>query len=527
MEKIFETKESNADKVCVFPKLEEIHITKMKRLRDIWHTKVNFDSFSSLISVNIEKCNKLDKIFPSNMEGWFESLDNLKVSKCQSVETIFEIKDSQEIDASGGISTNLQVILLEKLPKLKELWNTNPNGILNFRKLRIIEVYGCGELKNLFPASVAKDVSNLERMSILYCQEMVEIITCQDASEAIDDPLEFPELTYVRLYGLPNIKYFYKGRYPIKCPKLKELSVNECLKLKTFYKEISKTSEEEESFVFSAQKVLSKLEYMEIDFMEAQNLLPKYPMHYLKELSLISVEGVDFLNQFPYRMPNLEKLKLSFSIGFEPRANLAQQERLVIALELKELILLNATIKDLGFPILRRLELLSLEQCHGLSNLNPPSLSFTYLTCLKLKNCRGLRNLMASSTAKSMVQLKIMKVIDCHKVEEIVSNEGSEEGMMMMKIEFSKLISIELVGLRSMTSFCSYKECEFEFPSLEILIIRECLKMEKFSVREPIAPKIKDVFGVEGDEKTKWHWEGNLNATIHKIFSDKHKSFKW
>jgi len=249
--------------------------------------------------------------------------------------------------------------------------------------------------------------------------------------------------------------------------------------------------------------------------MEAQNLLPKYPMHYLKELSLISVEGVDFLNQFPYRMPNLEKLKLSFSEGFEPRPNLAQQERLVIALELKELILLNATIKDLGFPILRRLELLSLEQCDEF-----PSLSFTYLTCLKLKNCEGLRNLMASSTVKSMVQLKTMKVINCGEVEEIVSNEGSEEGIVM-KIEFSKLITIELVGLRSMTSFCSYKECEFEFPSLEILIIRECLKMEKFSVREPIAPKLKDVFGVEGDEKAKWHWEGNLNATIHKIFNDK------
>jgi len=127
---------------------------------------------------------------------------------------------------------------------------------------------------------------------------------------------------------------------------------------------------------------------------------------------------------------------------------------------------------------------------------------------------------MAFSTAQSMVQLKTMKVINCGNVKEIVSNEGSENGKEM-KIVFSKLISIELVGLNYMRSFCSSRECEFDFPSLEILIVRECPNMEKFSERRPITPKLKNVFGVEGDEKTRWQWEHNLNATIQKVFNDK------
>jgi len=105
----------------------------MNRLTDMWQTKVSVDSFSSLISVNIEECNKLDKIFPSHLEGWFETLDNLKVSRCHSVEVIFEINDSKEIDTFGGIDTNLQVLLLENLPKLKQLWSTDPEGILKLR----------------------------------------------------------------------------------------------------------------------------------------------------------------------------------------------------------------------------------------------------------------------------------------------------------------------------------------------------------------------------------------------------------
>jgi len=261
---------------------------------------------------------------------------------------------------------------------------------------------------------------------------------------------------------------------------------------------------------------------MEIDFKEAQKLLAKYQIHCLKELSLNSVKGVDLLYQFPYKMPNLEKLKLTFSHDeFEARANIPPQKGVGMVLQLKELVLFDLKMKDLGLgriPFRQRLELLSLVQCNQLKNLGSPSVSLTYLTCLELKICWRLRNLMASSTAKSMVQLKTMKVIGCHQLEEIVSNEGSEEGKVM-KIVFSKLITVELVRLEKMRSFCSYKECEFEFPSLEILIVRECPKMKKLI--GSIAPKLKGLFGVEGDEKAKWHWEGDLNATIQKIFNEK------
>ncbi|WVZ17281.1 hypothetical protein V8G54_010263 [Vigna mungo] len=347
--------------VCIFPNLEEIHLTKMNMLTDIWQTKVSVDSFSSLISVKIEECNKLDKIFPSHMRGWFESLDNLKVYLCNSVEVIFEINNSQEIDEFGGIDTNLQVIILEDLPKLKQLWSTDPNGILNFKKLRTIEVNSCDELKNLFPVSVAKDIPKLEHMSVLYCFEMEEIVASQDELEANKDLLVFPELTSVRLHRLPDLKYFYKKKYPIKCPKLKELSVTECEKLKAFLKDTTKTTDKGRNFVFSIEEVFPNLEYMEIDFKEAQELLPKYQMQRLKELSLISVESVDLLNQFPYRTPNLEKLKLE-SYGLKvlaPKANNGRQKGLGIALQLKELIFSNSNIKDLGFErgqVLQRLE---------------------------------------------------------------------------------------------------------------------------------------------------------------------------
>ncbi|KAL2347786.1 hypothetical protein Fmac_001786 [Flemingia macrophylla] len=95
------------EQVWVFPKLEEIHLIEMNWLIGIWPTEVTADSFSGLISVYIERCKRLKKIFPCHLEGWFASLDKLTIIDCKSVEVIFEIKDSQQIDVSGGIDTNL------------------------------------------------------------------------------------------------------------------------------------------------------------------------------------------------------------------------------------------------------------------------------------------------------------------------------------------------------------------------------------------------------------------------------------
>ncbi|KAL5160931.1 hypothetical protein HKD37_07G018319 [Glycine soja] len=199
----------------------------------------------------------------------------------------------------------------------------------------------------------------------------------------------------------------------------------------------------------------------------------------------------------------------------------SSESRLGTVLQLKELVLWWSEIKDIGFerePVLQRLELLSLIRCHKLRNLAPPSVSLAYLTNLEVRNCGRLRNLMASSTAKSLVQLKSMKIRRCCELEEIVSDEGNEEAE---QIVFGKLITIELEGLKKLKSFCSYNNYEFKFPSLEVLIVRKCPMMHTFTEGDARAPKLENTVTAkeEGKEEAKWQWEGDLNATIQKGFN--------
>ncbi|KAL2336070.1 hypothetical protein Fmac_010516 [Flemingia macrophylla] len=531
MEKIFCVEGNGVDKAFVFPKLEEIHLNKMSMLIDIWQVEMSADSFCSLISVHIEKCIKLDKIFPSHIEGWYESLENLKVIDCPLMKVIFEIKDSQLRDAYGGIDTNLQSVFLNELPKLKQVWSIDPKGILNFKKLQSIDVSYCNKLRNVFPASVAKDVQKIEYISVTSCDRMVEIVAREDGLEASNEPLVFPELTNMELCYSENMKCFCVGRHAIKCPKLNKLTIMYWEKLEIFHTTSESTNKE--IAVFSTpEKVFSNLEYMKIGFKEASNWLrsdtDNYIMYRLKELIIFGNNNdkeID-LYQFLYRMPNLEKLSLSW---LAPSANITEQQELETVLQLKDLVFSWSRIGDIGFavnPVLRSLELLILIHCNNLIIIAPSSVSLTYLTYLEVKDCNGLKNLMASSTAKSLVQLKTMKVINCWQIKEIVIGEGDQEDNKVTEILFSKLITIELVNLKHLTSFCSHKNCIFKFPSLEILIVTECFMMETFSKNLTSAPKLENIFAVEGDGEATWQWEHDLNATIQKVFNDK-TSFRY
>lgn len=121
---------------------------------------------------------------------------------------------------------------------------------------------------------------------------------------------------------------------------------------------------------------------------------------------------------------------------------------------------------------------------------------------------------MTSSTAMTLVQLTIMKVSLCQGIEKIVAEEEKTQ-----VIEFRQLKAIELVSLPSLTCFCSSQMCDLKFPSLENLVVSDCLLMETFSEVQS-APNLRKIHVAAG-EKDRWYWEGDLNTTLRKLSTDK------
>ncbi|XVF56479.1 hypothetical protein PTKIN_Ptkin06aG0124400 [Pterospermum kingtungense] len=109
-----------------------------------------------------------------------------------------------------------------------------------------------------------------------------------------------------------------------------------------------------------------------------------------------------------------------------------------------------------------------------------------------------------------MVQLTRMSITDCQMITEVIARAGEE---LDDDIIFRQLKSLELVCLPNLLHFCS-GNYTFQFPSLEKVSVRNCLKMKVFSQGGLITTSMQKVEFAQDKEL----WDGNLNTTMGEIF---------
>lgn len=231
-----------------------------------------------------------------------------------------------------------------------------------------------------------------------------------------------------------------------------------------------------------------------------------------------------FLNDLHAIFPNLTTLTLrnsSFEILF-PSNGTAGNLNNKLSKRLKQLCLFELEkIKHIwngDFPLdhslLQDLEHLFVNSCPSLINLEPSSTSLTNLTSLEVDNCKEMIYLITSSTAKSLVQLRELKIKNCDKMLDVVKMEDEkvEEDIIL----FENLENLEFISLLSLRSFSNGKQA-FTFPSLRNFIVEGCPQMENFSLGVTKAPCLT---GIQVEDQN-IHWKGDLNTTIQQLFIEK------
>jgi hypothetical protein len=229
---------------------------------------------------------------------------------------------------------------------------------------------------------------------------------------------------------------------------------------------------------------------------------------------------------FPYlfmkNVPNLESIVVqwcTFKEIFQGEQILSTEKKTIPRLKELKLWYLNklqCIWKDRFEmdPVLLFLERMIVLQCPSLIKLVPSSATFKYMTYLEVANCNGLINLITYATAKSLVNLTTMKIAMCNRIEDIVNGKEDETN----EILFCSLQSLELISLPRLFRFCSCP-CPIMFPLLEVVIVKECPRMELFSLEVTDAPNLQIIQIEENDEEN--HWVGDLNGTVKKLFDDK------
>ena len=210
----------------IFPSLAEIEISHIDNLEKIWHDNLAAGSFCELRSIKIRGCKRIVNIFPSVLIRSFTRLEVLEIGFCNMLEAIFDLKGSSVDEIQPSNYVQLRDLSFNSLPKLKHIWNKDPQGKHKFLNLQIVRAFGCGVLKNLFPFSIARDLPQLEKLEIVHCG-VEQIVAKQEGGEAFPHFM-FPRLTSLDLIEIRKFRNFYPGKHTWECPRLKSLAVSGC-----------------------------------------------------------------------------------------------------------------------------------------------------------------------------------------------------------------------------------------------------------------------------------------------------------
>ncbi|XP_057744001.1 uncharacterized protein LOC130961962 [Arachis stenosperma] len=526
------TKEENKE-FTMFTKLTSLTLSDLPKLRCIC------SEMQMLDSSEMEGCeSSFNALLPSHLIPYLGNLEELVVKKFDSIEAIFDVKDTSTHDLNM-IVIPLKKLNLEQLPTLKHVWNKDPKGCLSL-KLEEVTLNECKSIKCLIPASVAKD--NLRKLEVKNCVELVEIVAVDEAAtkEASIDLAMFPKLTSLVLCDLPKLRCIssaISAMQILEWPLLENLNVYHCENLKIFaenfqnspcsYPEDQDIIAIENHGVLSTGKVtphLVKLSLSKEDVIMIEQELLHVDLQKIKTLTLQSFNDDsdtfpnDFFTKVP--LPNIKKLRLiesAFEALFHSQRPELEQHTKILS-QLKKLELKNLyKLKSIGLehswvaPLLENLKVLKVLECSCLTNLAPSTVqSFSHLTELHVEGCARLEYLFTSLTAKGLVALDEISVSNCESLKTIVAHEESDKSDD--HLTFPELWNLSLSKLPRLGSFYTGNST-LKFRWLMNVTITECKCMETFSHGNLVAHKLRTV---DIDEE---HWSKvDLNTLIQQQF---------
>ncbi|KAJ9185577.1 hypothetical protein P3X46_005194 [Hevea brasiliensis] len=532
------TIEHSYEKAIGFKGISHVKLSDFPMLKENWNCEFPFKRMYNLESLVVDECAFFSNAISSNLlKHARNTLKELAVESCDSVEEVFDLEGLNADGGHLGLTRNLSELRLIDLPRLRHVWNKDPQGFLSFKNLKLLQVHNCSNLANIFTLSMALGLVNLQHMEVKRCRMVEHIIRKEADYEIGRDRTIFPSLHSISIECLPNLSCFYSARDVLKCPSLKKIDVVDCPKMELLasafrYEQDSSVIVEgsEESVYkgdvdismaafFGGKVAIPSLEELKVEWKTMKNMWPeKFQSMFLSGLKGIELTcypgGCALLpTDFFQILINLEKLVLRDASLEEKtfhEANIGEQ---VHPESCKVPMLKHLMEKDSQqVPASQYLETETMD-CGRLKILLPFTVSFENLTTLEVSNCQGLINLMTSITSRSLVQLRRMKVEKCEMMQEIVASETDDEEE---EICFSQLQYLELHDLPRLTSFCSGNPA-FNFPSLEEVIIRACPNMKIFAKEVLSTPKLWRV--QTGKHKYEWEWEGSINNTIEALFT--------
>ncbi|KAF8038993.1 hypothetical protein BT93_B1518 [Corymbia citriodora subsp. variegata] len=448
----------------LFPSLEELKLSSMGQLKRIWHNPLHGLSFCKLASLIIEFCENLSQVFPSNLMDRLQSLNEIEVVSCPSLEALFEPTSlSSEKRQKPLVLSALKKMKLSDLPSLRDLLKSDCKITLAFPSLMEVNVRRCHGLPYLFSSATAKTLDKLTTVDVSCCNNLQGIIAMEEGKGKTVNKFKFRNLTTLKLGNLENLICFNSescdgdGLHPlfdekVQFPAIESMEISQMPNVEKIW------IDELASDAFTKLKML-RVKYCKklASIFSSDTILARFRK--LEILTVIDCGSLEVI--FPVEEINMSKATTTSSF------------------------------------LLRQLKLKRLPKLKHVWSGHPGgTLKFECLKCFKATECESLQSLFPSSVAKSMTQLEQLLVTSCG-MEEIIAEEdgaGTSEGGDLFFPGLTELTLEELPELRSFYKNTSiwpllpalfHAEKLIKLQNLEAVTVERCqLIREVFDLEE-------------------------------------------
>ncbi|KAJ7978017.1 Disease resistance protein family [Quillaja saponaria] len=437
---------------------------------------------------------------------------------------------------------NLETIRLNAI-NLVKIWDDKFSATFYFQNLSSLIIEKCANIEHLFSLSMATSLVELKYLEISECEMMVEILQLDKAhfnNEVVFPKLEtakdLPKLEKLQIDNCNSLEEIVEGEAGEQA--LKSLQVNWCPKAAIFTKEesfqqVHNQGRRQQPF-FSVEKVIPKLEELALSGDQVEIVKHRSSRRGLfPNLKLLTLLSISKPSEPILSLVTLSKSLILKSLRYNPVLArkysslkvIDNKESDTVRIECPKKLALNG-ISEIEYIFkkgswsqlvqIQNLQHLNVLRCYSLIGLAQGLVSLNHLKYLEICECYNLKSLVTSSTAKSFVQLTSLKISSCRLITNIVADE--DEAVCDREITFSNLELLELNLLPGLESFC-LRNHALIFPLLKSMFVIQCPKMKTFTPGNSIStPQLRrvDVHKIEDA----WFWEGDLNATIHKLFTD-------
>ncbi|KAL3750254.1 hypothetical protein ACJRO7_011275, partial [Eucalyptus globulus] len=515
-------------KCTTFTGLEYLFLKNLNNLKKICHGCLALESFSKLKILKVDNCGEIKHLFPLSIKRTILQLEEIEISRCHLMQQIVadaeadedgdEIYDDAKVkscnlrrltlrnlpemmsfcktaDHSIAFFNGQQVSLpwlesltLSKLPKMKEIWNSQfPSNVSN---LKFLKVEDCAFLISIFPSNLLIKLQNLEAIAIERCQFIRKVFDLEGLTASGDVKI-LSRLTTLTLSDLPRLEHIWnKNRRIALCFRnLRVLKVQDCENLRfIFSSSMSKALQQIKEIKIVRCKLLEEImDVQEEDSNKAASMHTlEFPL--LSSLSLEELPNLRTVSHGTHRIhfPTLTRLRISGCPKMMTFSSFEGKQHMIIANAGLQQALggVNSRLslpilfdQNILFPSLKELTVVS---C-GLMKIWHNELSkesFHKLASITIQDCENLSHIFPSNMIEVFQSLKMIEVANCTSLESLMEHDAVNTKKRPQRQVFLNLNEVKLWDLpRLDTLVTSSSQATLSLPSLTTVSLRNCHSM--------------------------------------------------